>query len=138
MGCDIHGYAEVLTSVGLWAERERIPDTRNYSLFAALANVRNGLMVIRDGNYINVAYLAERRGFPEGCSDRSAEWNSDNHSASWTTPEEILSWDGWEQVLRYQEGLLLREACLEFIEWCEALQAKYGDRKCRIVFWFDN
>lgn len=136
MGCDIHGIAEVQYAFDRWIEVENMPDDRNYPLFAALADVRNNLYVIRDGEPAYIESLVPRRGFPGGCSAILAFVNSDNHSFSWTTPEEVLSWEGWDQKLR--DGLKLREICSEFLIWCERLQKEHSDKNCRIVFWFDN
>ena len=43
MGCDIHGVVQSRWSNGDWHTECEMEDSRNYKLFAILANVRNGL-----------------------------------------------------------------------------------------------
>ena len=108
MGCDIHLYTEKLRTINgkkQWVccdhftfnpyygadkyEKQfthiSIYDDRNYSAFAALANVRN------DG-YIEP--ISEPRGLPNDVStyikNESDYWDCDGHSHSWLTAKELF------------------------------------------------
>lgn len=123
MGCDIHLYSEKQVD-GVWVvarpelfileypEESAVPDipysqsiyhARNYSLFAILANVRNGRGFagcdIGDG----FVPIAEHKGLPSDVSSEiraiSDRWDCDGHSHSHFTLQELLDYD-WTQVTK--------------------------------------
>lgn len=65
---------------------------RNYSLFAALAGVRNH----------GITPMAEPRGMPDDVTvevkSEWARWGPDAHSASYFTLTELALWEGWTQT----------------------------------------
>ena len=119
MGTDISCYAEKeingkwllaepLIANELWSEEYRdeepslapqcLFDSRNYALFAILADVRNDVRVVEPFNFI-----ATPRGFPDDASPELRVyfryWREDAHDAGWLLASEILAVD-WEQVIR--------------------------------------
>lgn len=116
MGCDIHMIVEVKRG-GKWEHHEEligIYDGRNYSLFAMLANVRNGSGFagcdIGDG-FIPIDMP---RGLPDNLS---AGLGPDSlilgdHSFSWLLVQELLDYD-WNQVTNIH-GIVDEET---YIKW---------------------
>lgn len=86
MGCDIHGflqdrrYGDEQVSI--------VPHSRNYTLFAALAGVRN---------YDEITPLCEPRGLPADFVYDEDKYDLGDHSFTWLTLKEILEWSGWDQ-----------------------------------------
>ena len=83
MGCDIHGLWELKTPEGKWVAFRYVNDTRSYTWFALIADVRG-----RAGSETS------RRGIPD---DASAAWNqycqawgNGLHSHTWLTPSEVM------------------------------------------------
>jgi hypothetical protein len=143
MGCDIHDYVEVREN-GQWKkvgavfpnpyhrpnEPEGEPDedgyawnakktdhpykSRNYDLFAILANVRNGygFAGVDTGN--GFVRISEPKGLPSDVSPEvkaiSDEYGGDGHSHSWLTLRELEAADwqrttlhrGWVNVPSYK------------------------------------
>ena len=120
MGCDIHGGFFIKPNLRSRPQHEwhwlpvSWPSGRNYSLFAALAGVRN---------YHESACIAEPRGLPEGfsqeqkvepywwCGHAYPRHGSDglyvefgDHSFSWLTLDEMLAFD-WSQPV-HMSGLV--------------------------------
>lgn len=137
MGCDIHVYMEVKSSVSgvmQWRcadrfslnryykeegeaqyEVDNIYNTRNYALFSALADVRSGLVASR-GDVIPI--FSEPRGLPEDINqiiaNENMRWGGDGHSHSHATLQELYD---------YQDKStndLLNEVLTPFIEAIEA------------------
>ena len=145
MGCDIHLYIEKKVR-GEWIcispmvmnkysdplpysrrKYQEIYDSRNYSLFAFLANVRGE----------NPNGFGEPRGLPldvsKDVNDMAEEWGMDGHSHSWVSLKEIKENMVDDFVFDFQE----------VIDFCEQYTWNYelGEHKedeVRIVFWFDN
>jgi hypothetical protein len=159
MGCDIHLYVERRTDSG-W---EHVPDhsddwrdtanwysTRNYNLFAILADVRNGhgFAGIKTGDgFIPIDYP---RGLPADVSTKvdaeCVEWGIDGHSHSHLTIAEILAFD-WDQstTLATPVGGDVRRPyyrCASDDWWGTVMRAarlsKGSLDDVRFVFWFDN
>lgn len=143
MGCDIHLYVEKRVD-GRWIpadewyeEEEDVYDDageetgrkrmrpvidwtarfytgRNYSLFAILANVRNGrgFAGCDIGDGFNV--ISEPRGLPEDVCDQikaeSDNWGCDGHSHSWLTVCELLDFD-WDQI-SLRRGVVERDQAI--------------------------
>ncbi|MBX3321184.1 MAG: hypothetical protein KF890_14985 [Nitrospira sp.] len=134
MGCDIHFRVEKRVD-GEWKPAEQMvanqywepgsdePETnpkelydgRNYSLFAILADVRNGrgFAGCDIGNGFNP--IAPPRGLPpdvsKSVSEDSERWGGDGHSHSWFTLAELLAYD-WTQTTKqrgYVNGLEAEE-----------------------------
>jgi len=126
MGCDIHLYVEKFDGKK-WVhiqedvmENDDVPielsffDTRSYSLFAILANVRN------NGNFNPIS---EPKGLPEDCSEsiRNVQDWRDGHSHSWLTLKEIFEFD-WTQSVK-REGWM---KAWEYHTWNERCYVKEG------------
>jgi len=100
--------AEPLTANGLWSEEfpdeeprlapQPLFDTRNYALFAILADVRNDVRLVEP-----FVFIAAPRGFPDDASpelqDYFGYWRNDAHNAGWLLASEILAFD-WERIIR--------------------------------------
>lgn len=111
MGTDIHGVAEIKNEQGEWVVWSRIPDTRNYRLFAALADVRNGVGFAFSYTHDTIETLTSDRGLPDDFAGDSDAYIG--HSQGWVTLEEVFAWDGWNQTLR-ETGLLSKE---QYLKW---------------------
>jgi len=98
MGADIHLHVEVKTEQG-WrqASRDEIKpwDDRNYSVFAMLADVRNGYGFAGSDLGDPVVPIAAPRGLPQdvcaGVLGEHEEWGPDAHSASHFTGAELVA-----------------------------------------------
>lgn len=116
MGCDIHFFVETKQQDGSWQSadewadddgykhvKEELYGDRNYSLFAILADVRNGrgFAGVQTGEGYNP--IAAPRGLPDDVSKEvfecSEEWGIDGHSHSWFTLAELKAYD-WDQVTK--------------------------------------
>lgn len=130
MGCNSHLAIEIK---GRWSHSPEewdtwaldIPESRNYSLYEAMAGVR--------GEESNA--VVPVRGVPKDCDPVTAHWikraGADGHTHSWLTPvefhkaiERVTADDNktWNAV----DGVLT------------TLQMLYGDENVRLVFFFDN
>lgn len=122
MGCDIHVAVERRTADGWqraepmvpprWTydggpeeERERWYDGRNYSLFAILADVRNGHGFAGVDTGDPVVPISEPRGLPDDVASEtrsdSDEWGVDGHSHSHFTLAELMAFD-WAQTITHR------------------------------------
>ena len=113
MGCDIHFYVEKNVD-GKWISADKwivdkymdkkveqeLYDGRNYSLFAILADVRNGYGFAGCKTGEGFKPISSPRGLPVDMSqevgNRAEMWGLDGHSHSWLTVEELDSYD-WNQ-----------------------------------------
>lgn len=143
MGCDIHTFIEYKKQSDTeWQEgnlyrrtypRQQTTDatfervylrseSRNYSLFAALANVRG------------TGGICDPRGLPTDMSKRTfievGSWKGDAHSTSYFTLAELL-----EHLPNYP---VLQELVEELKYRREVLDFFTKPENFRIVFWFDN
>lgn len=122
MGCDIHMHVEYkLDTKKQWCcgdyfrlnylgritpdyTRVDFFDTRNYTLFAVLANVRN---------YGHTEYVDDPRGLPDDLSDyvRYAyeTWQFDAHSCSYLTLKELIDFHNQGYPLK-RSGIISPEA----------------------------
>lgn len=131
MGCDIHLYVEKLNEHKEW---ELVPPPedakygewfgdRNYSLFAMLADVRNGVGFAGVDTGNRVEPIAMPRGIPKDASEEYAEiagpykpcelgsaclhedghggWGEDGHSHTWFTLRELQAVN-WEQPITHR------------------------------------
>jgi hypothetical protein len=123
MGCDIHLYVEKKDKSGKWVTADnwdktkdvdyerRFYSSRNYSLFAILADVRNecGLAakygfsrLVPDAEDDIYIPISAPRGLPCGATPEvraaAEHWEGDGHSYSWLLLSEILAYD-WTQVV---------------------------------------
>lgn len=157
MGCDIHLYTErkynrdnqkpiwiccdhfkLNPSYILYPEEgyeheweiAEIYNGRNYSLFAALADVRN---------YDNVTPLDKPRGLPKDVSrkvyEESEKWGVDGHSHSWFTAKELFEYQKTHPTTRH-EGMLEPDILKAFdeegkipTEWCQWTNIKGAERR---------
>ena len=84
--------------VGPGKMRDEWYSSRNYSVFAYLADVRNGtgFAGVITGN--PVVPIAQPRGFPDDLSDEAVSWFNHyggDHTESWLLVDEVLDYD-WE------------------------------------------
>lgn len=112
MGTDIHGVLQVKEG-DKWVTKGDIYDWRNYRLFAALADVRNGTGFAGVPTHVPIDPISEPRGWPDDLDyeedpdtgwgrseDRELDgrWLGD-HSFSWLSLDEVANWPGWDQQL---------------------------------------
>ena len=92
MGCDIHGYLELVHSETYVTGVCNIPSDRDYDLFGLLAGVRN---------YVDAAPISEPRGLPSEVSwkmkDEVEGYGTDGHSHSWLSYKDFKDYD-WDQT----------------------------------------
>lgn len=90
---------------------------RHYTLFAALADVRNGFGFGGVDLGDPIQPIDRPRGVPPDCSPEWREyvegWGVDGHSHSWLTVKETLEWDGWDQQV-VNRGVTDAESYEEF------------------------
>ena len=146
MGCDIHLYVEKKRVDGIWITADEWGDIwseecgddidtvcdnpyyegRDYSLFAALAGVRNSY---------GVNPVSSPRGLPDdACYEvkrEAATWSTDAHSHSWLTVKELLSYHMKKKTKYGLDGQFWETTMPELVWLGEP-------EDVRIVFWFDN
>lgn len=142
MGCDIHLHTEVKID-GTWYTYGTPNVSRNYDVFAKMANVRNP-----DGE---IKPISEPRGLPEDCSVVAGVnakcWEADAHSHSWLNAEEIRELEEWyEETFKHLKipyawpshlfGYFFGNYWGGFIRYPE--ETPEGIEDVRFVFWFDN
>ena len=118
MGCDIHIYLEKKNNNGKWESLdyykkssysksgfEVIPiyDSRNYSLFSVLADVRN---------YGDNEPICKPKGIPNDCYEdidkEYKEWGWDAHSASYFTLKELKDYKATHNITKFR-GMISQE-----------------------------
>ena len=145
MGTDIHFFVEKRQdeaspwiSADTWVEEKyntyswtrpkpEFYSTRNYDLFAILANVRNGrgfAGVVTGAGFVSIS---EPRGWPEDLSPEVAQQEPE-YSSSWLTLDEILTFD-WTQITTKSGIVTLEEwakwrAFGEPTSWCGGIDGK--------------
>ena len=91
MGCNIHGYLEILTDSG-WYALQALSSDRDYDSYGVLFGVRV---------YIEIPPVVEQRGIPEDAyyktKEAYEEWNGDAHSPTWMNVKDLLAYD-WDQT----------------------------------------
>lgn len=98
MGCDIHLFIENKNSNGKWQSTDlddNFLSSRNYIIFALLANVRNNYSVF-------IKPIHQNSGLPTDCSHslrKNFENSEDYHSPHWISTKELFEID-------YQSSLL--------------------------------
>lgn len=93
------------------------PEGRDYSLFALLADVRNGYGFAGCEIFKPIKHF-ELKGIPEGLEDEVCEdgyCNSGHHSYNHFTYKELVESNLWDQVLKVI-GVVPLDAFLEFIQ----------------------
>lgn len=143
MGCDIHMHTEVKIN-GRWLHYGHPIISRNYKLFALLADVRNG-----DGE---IEPISLPKGMPEDASDitrlECKREGNDGHSHSYLTASEITELEKRLGEIRYpheSETLDLDSDIVGYLSgnsWAR-FDPKENDHPpeyedVRFVFWFDN
>jgi hypothetical protein len=114
MGCDIHAFVEQKDKDGYWEFAGELDIRRNYTLFAALANVRNGWGFAGCDLGDPITPIAKPRGLPKDVTApmqaESDSWYGDGHSHSYVSFREILEypWDSPMVVRGYvgEEGFI--------------------------------
>lgn len=133
MGCDIHINVEVRKN-GIWNHVKKlwgtwdndintykeIYESRNYILFALLANVRN---------QYNLTPISQPKGLPKDITisvkEESNEWGTDGHSHSWLTLKELIEFN-WENEF-------LNEGCVNAAQFKDYLDNGKPSSWCRGV-----
>jgi hypothetical protein len=120
MGTDIHGFLESRwerkDGSGTWLRECPIENTRNYRVFAALADVRNSYGFAGAATHAAIVPISQPRGLPDDRTKgygEDAEFEFGDHSLSWLTLGEIAEWSGWDQELR-EVGWVNRD---QYDEW---------------------
>lgn len=109
---------------------------RNYSLFAILADVRNGYKP-------SFNPICDPKGLPYNISQEIATrfkcWGLDAHTPSWLTVSELDTYD-WEQTIDWDDGThkYKEVSGLFYNNVMPMLRALGEPENVRIVFWFDN
>lgn len=111
---------------------EPVYDTRNYSLFAILADVGNDGLLEEKYDCI-----APRRGLPEDLSPELKSWseyfrNKEVFAASWLTLEELVTFD-WHGKIRQQYAIVDKrvvhlfhpERGFPYREWPQGIPIRY-------------
>lgn len=163
MGCDIHMCIEYKTEGGKnWRcgdyfhtvnpldsnkelYRVDLYDARCYSLFAVLADVRNG----------GYTPIDTPRGLPDDVTDYVRadyeSWGLNAHSCSFLTLRELKEWDERRKPINSFGGRILEPLIDRLVRRADELGVIYDfewDRpdhntykkaeQIRIIFWFDN
>jgi hypothetical protein len=109
MGCDIHFFVERFNDeTETWElikneknEYGEFYGSRNYNLFAILANVRNGYGFAGTPTGKGFVPIDDPRGIPPDASQEYLNevdrWNGDGHSHSYFTVQELMQYD-WTQT----------------------------------------
>lgn len=157
MGTDIHFYVEKKqdgkwVSADTWYPNEDCGDgyksiykmgsgfeilsgpmysSRNYGLFAMLANVRNGFGFAGVDTGDALFPIFETRGFPEDASPEVTSayelWDSGGHSTTYMTVQELMEYD-WTQIMR-KRGFVNKKEFVRFKltgkpdSWCGGTSA---------------
>lgn len=168
MGCDIHMHVEYKISSkddAVWRcgdyfrldnplaeepniKRIELYSSRNYDLFAVLADVRN---------YDYMEYISDPKGLPWDVTEYVKRdyraWGNDAHSCSYLTLRELIDYHKeHDQVDVFGNDILkplidrLKQRADELdviwdFEWDNSLTRDVAYKKAnniRIVFWFDN
>ena len=96
---------------------EKCPESRNYSLFALLANVRNGYG-FADCEIFDPIKHFELKGLPEEIEEEVCEYGSYNggyHNFNHFTYKEIVESDLWDQPIK-AKGFVKLDTFLEYLE----------------------
>ena len=119
MGCDIHLYVERRNSGGwiscdTWEKdnddnwlsvpySKQFYNSRNYDLFAILANVRNGYGFAGVNTGDGFVPMAEPKGLPDDVTEEvreaSDQWGVDGHSHSYFTVADLMTYD-WTRTTK--------------------------------------
>lgn len=137
MGCDIHMHFEIKVN-GEWHHYGPARFSKNYAVFARMANVRNST---------GVEPISKPRGLPDDCTFStkldSDHWGVDGHSHSYLSSKEFIDLCEWAQSLAFVQSSLFAEigdlygnSWEGFYEYREDYPKFVEDY--RVVFWFDN
>lgn len=125
MGCDIHGHVETRSRNCSWCHSMDFDGSREYEMFAALANVRNNGSI----------KAFEPKGLPDDISYKTKEdyelWRYDAHSHSWVTPDEF---ETAIKEARKPLGSYINEDYDALLAYMRSFETE----EVRFVFWFDN
>jgi hypothetical protein len=142
MGCDIHFYVEKKengkwVSADTWTKEEgekrksvnydkRFYTSRNYDLFAILADVRNGRGVAGCDTGDGFVPISAPKGLPKDvCTEIKTEskgWGSDGHSHSYFTWAELFAYD-WTRTTK-KRGLV---SASEYFDWTQGGAKERGE-----------
>ena len=135
MGCDIHVYVEVKIE-GSWYNYGTPYVSRNYTLFAKMADVRN---------YDSIIPIDTPRGLPTDISKvveaARRKVGVDGHSDSWLSYDEFVELREW---FKEQTGHDFWDENFDLFEMSLYTWRKYREyypeqvEDVRFVFWFDN
>lgn len=140
MGCDIHLHTEIKVG-GKWLCYGSPSISRNYHMFAKMADVRN---------YDDIKEISHPKGLPEDISEvvklHYKSWESDAHSESWLNVDEIIQLEEFlkEKATKFNTfyypekewGYLFGNPFGSFKKFRDDYPIEIKD--VRFVFWFDN
>jgi hypothetical protein len=89
---------EMARYVGPGKRRDTWYSDRNYRVFAALADVRNGSGFAGVYTHDPIVPISQPRGLPDGVTPETLNVLSDEHSQTWLGLDEVLSYD-WGQPM---------------------------------------
>lgn len=144
MGCDIHFHTEVKIN-NRWEHYGHPYVSRNYQLFALLADVRNSAGAIQP--------ISKPKGLPKNVSLVTGlsrkYWGADGHSDSWLSATEIVKfedqwrllhadkkWGEFPDIEHHLIGYLENSSWAGFVKSPNERPKHIQD--IRWVFWFDN
>lgn len=157
MGCDIHLWIEGKDKKGNWfvanprfvdySNPTRVRDAeeydvgRNYTLFSALANIRNDN---------KIPFIQESRGLPHDVTEdvryEADNWDLDGHSFGWVSVQEMQKYFyeykySNDETLKYA-GEVVSQLYFECFSLSQSIRDdNYNNldiEDMRLVFWFDN
>lgn len=150
MGCDIHFHSEVKRN-GKWLHHSEAKVSRNYALFAKMADVRNW-----PGANPPIIPISKPKGLPEDATEltklHSEKYGVDGHSHSWLCAAEIVELhefiksdknpEGWfgEDGWRFEHENMpyfMGNHMDGFLKYPEDWKC-YGIEDVRYIFFFDN
>ena len=142
MGTDIHMVVQARRN-NRWETVATGYDDRNYRLFAALANVRNGRGFAGVDTGDEIPYISDSRGFPSDFQVKD-EMDMGYHDFSHCTLQELLDYD-WNQptvirgVVSSEHSISLREMIgQDWFEFMDLLKEHGSPDEVRLVFGFDS
>jgi hypothetical protein len=145
MGCDMHLHIE-LEIDGEWEHYGHPNISRDYTLFAKMADVRN---------YAEIEPISVAKGVPDDMSKITKlnyeRWDSDAHSASWLNIVEIMQLESWLKSRKTPDNnylcyhlehsilhtYLFGNSFSGTVKYPEDMEG-LGIQDVRFVFWFDN
>lgn len=112
---------------------------RDYTVFAVLANVRNGSGFAGVRTHAPIEPISLPRGLPDDmCEEARAYFeHAGYHDDSWVMLEEVLRYN-WDQPVHRTGVFDIGKDCERFLSRMRELAAVVGETPTRLVFNFDS